>query len=148
MEGVSGICGGAFEAVDGVFVDLVERTMPVRLLSRIVLAVTASVSFAQLASAHAKLVNASPAIGGVARSSPRELDLTFSEEVSGPLTGATVKFAGTASVPATASVDKSGKTLVLKLATALKRGVYVVDWHAVASDDGHRTTGTYKFSVL
>lgn len=29
----------------------------------------------------------------------------------------------------------------------LKSGAYTIGWHAVASDDGHRTAGSVKFRV-
>ena len=29
----------------------------------------------------------------------------------------------------------------------LKAGAYKVEWHAVASDDGHRTTGSLAFNA-
>lgn len=118
----------------------------VKLLSRSIIAALAGVTVCQVAGAHAKLVSADPPAGGTARPAVRRLDLSFSEEISAKLSGATVKTGGGA-VPATASVGKGGKSLSLMLGQPLKPGAYTVDWHAVASDDGHRTSGTYGFSV-
>jgi copper resistance protein C len=43
--------------------------------------------------------------------------------------------------------DKAGRGLMVMVAQPLRPGAYTVDWHAVASDDGHRTAGSYKFKV-
>ena len=95
--------------------------------------------------AHAKLVSADPAAGGVAKA-PSMLHLAFSEEIAGKLSGAKVTDAAgkpVAAAPATAE----GKTLTVALKAPLTAGTYKVDWRAVASDDGHKTSGTYSFTV-
>ena len=97
--------------------------------------------------AHARLVSADPAINGVARGVPARLHLLFSEAVSGKLSGVSVSTAGGSPVPVTASVDQNGKGLTAIARQPLRPGAYTVSWHAVASDDGHRTAGTYHFWV-
>ena len=101
----------------------------------------------QAASAHAKLVGATPAMGTTTKIAPRTLDLMFSEQISGKLSGATVKGADGNVIPLTTATGKAGKDLMVSLKAPLKPGIYTVDWHAVASDDGHRTSGTYKFKI-
>ncbi len=44
-------------------------------------------------------------------------------------------------------VDQKDKGLMVMAKEPLKPGEYKLAWHAVASDDGHRTTGTVNFSV-
>ena len=98
------------------------------------------------ASAHAKLVKSDPAANGQP-SDPKNLELTFSEEISGKLSGAEVKDAAGKTVASSAMVDQNGKGLMVMLKDPLKPGAYKIDWHAVASDDGHRTTGTLAFNA-
>lgn len=116
-------------------------------LARFTIALLAGLGLSQAALAHAKLVSADPPIGGTAGTPPRKLDLTFSEAISAKLSGASVKPAGGGALPAMAGLGQAGKTLSLMLKAPLKPGVYAVEWHAVASDDGHRTEGTYRFTV-
>jgi hypothetical protein len=99
------------------------------------------------AQAHAKLVSADPPVGGVAKAQPQNLDLLFSEKISEKLSGASVKDAGGKAIPAMTMTEKAGAGLMVMLKQPLKPGVYSVTWHAVASDDGHRTEGTYSFTV-
>lgn len=115
------------------------------------LALTFGMSVALLtngtAQAHAKLVSADPSMGGVAHAAPHTLDLRFSEEISGKLSGATVKGPDGKLTAVSVGVGKDGKSMTVTPKQPLKRGVYSVAWHAVASDDGHRTAGAYKFTV-
>jgi len=99
------------------------------------------------ADAHAKLVSANPPVDGVAQAPPQNLDLLFSEKISEKLSGAILKDAAGGTVPATSMAERGGKGLMLMMNHPLKAGAYSVDWHAVASDDGHRTQGTYRFTV-
>ena len=108
-----------------------------------VLALAAS----QVALAHAKLVSADPPVNGVAKTPPKNLDLLFSEEISGKLSGAILKGIDGKTIPVTTMTEKNGKGLMIMMKSPLKPGNYTVEWHVVASDDGHKTTGTYKFMV-
>ena len=49
--------------------------------------------------------------------------------------------------PSTAMADQENKGLMVMPKEPLKPGDYKLDWHAVASDDGHRTAGTLNFTV-
>ena len=110
------------------------------------LALTLAFGFAAGASAHAKLVKSDPPANGQP-SDKKTLELTFSEEISGKLSGAEVTDASGAKVPTTSMVDQKDKGLMVMAKEPLKPGDYKLAWHAVASDDGHRTTGTVNFSV-
>ena len=105
----------------------------------------AALVIASGADAHAKLVKADPAAGATAKA-PSTLNLSFSEGISGKLSGAVVTAADGKAVP-TSSMLNGSKTLMVMAKTPLAPGAYSVAWHAVASDDGHRTTGTYTFTA-
>jgi methionine-rich copper-binding protein CopC len=98
--------------------------------------------------AHAHLKSATPAENAVVTTSPAELDLTFSEGLDLKFSGATV----TAKDKSTIATDKAklatgdDKTLVIPVPTPLQAGAYTVDWH-VLSTDGHKTKGSYTFTV-
>ncbi len=116
-------------------------------LSRLALALVLTGAAAGAASAHAKLVSADPKAGGVAKGQPSSIDLNFSEEVSDKLSGAEVKDAAGKALPSSTMLDKSSKSMMVMFKAPLAAGSYKVDWRAVASDDGHKTTGTYNFTV-
>lgn len=115
--------------------------------SRMTLGLILTLAASHAAFAHAKLVSANPPVDGAAATPPQTLDLLFSEEISGKLSGATVKGADGKAIPVTTITEKAGKGLMVMMRAPLKPGAYTVDWHAVASDDGHKTTGAYRFRV-
>jgi methionine-rich copper-binding protein CopC len=118
----------------------------VQRLAASAIALTLAFGFAAEASAHAKLVKSDPPANG-SPSDPKNLELTFSEEISGKLSGAEVTDAAGKKVASTAMADQKNLGLMVMLKEPLKAGAYKVSWHAVASDDGHKTTGTIPFSV-
>ena len=111
-----------------------------------VLALSFALGFAAEASAHAKLVKSDPPEKGQAKD-PKTIELTFNEEISGKLSGATVKNASGATLASTSMVDQNGKGLMVMMKEPLKAGDYKLAWHAVASDDGHKTTGALTFNA-
>jgi copper resistance protein C len=50
-------------------------------------------------------------------------------------------------VPMMATQNQDAKVLEATPNAALAAGVYTVSWTAVATDDGHKTTGSYRFTV-
>ncbi len=110
------------------------------------LALTLAFGFAAEASAHAKLIKSDPAEKGQP-TDKKSLELTFNEEISGKLSGAVLTDANGAKVATTSMVDQKDKGLMVMAKEALTPGDYKLAWHAVASDDGHRTAGTLNFSV-
>jgi methionine-rich copper-binding protein CopC len=120
-------------------------------MSKVVLTLAAAVALAlasaSSASAHAKLVAAAPPANGVIAQSPTELDLTFSEAVNLAFTG--VKIIGpdkaVIAIEAPALTDGDA-TFTAKVPATLAPGVYSVEWQAL-STDGHKTHGTYTFTV-
>ena len=98
--------------------------------------------------AHAHLKSAIPAAGTTVAISPTELDLTFTEGVNLKFTGVKVTGPNKATIAAgDARLGPDGDTtLVVPVSTPLAAGSYAVDWHALATD-GHKTTGSYRFTV-
>ena len=113
----------------------------------IIAAALAIAAVAGSAEAHAKLVSADPKAGGVAEGQPGSIDLNFNEAVSGKLSGAKVTDGAGKAVKASSMLDKSGKALMVMFDKPLPAGSYKVSWSAVSSDDGHKTTGAYSFTV-
>lgn len=98
--------------------------------------------------AHAHLKSATPPVGGTVATPPSELDLTFSEGLEVKFTGVKLTGADKRPVPVGgASLKAGGDTvLVVPVPAPLPAGTYTVAWHAL-STDGHKTNGTYTFTV-
>lgn len=114
------------------------RALPVAGL--VLLAATAQ------AFAHAHLKTASPS-EKVEAAAPAEINLGFTEALD-------LKFSGIAVVGADkkdvalgdATLKDDGKSLVAPVTGTLAPGAYTVNWH-VLSVDGHKTNGSYTFTV-
>jgi methionine-rich copper-binding protein CopC len=100
-----------------------------------------------LAHAHPALEAANPGQGATV-SPPKEIRLTFTENVIPKFSGLTVKDqSGRVIETASPSTDPSDKRqLVVPIAKLLSPGTYDVDWHAV-SVDTHRVNGHFSFKV-
>lgn len=98
--------------------------------------------------AHAHLKSATPAAGSTVAVAPTELDLKFSEGLNLKFTGVTVTGPAKAAVATGDAALGAGDdtVLVVPVSDALGAGSYTVAWHAL-STDGHKTTGTYTFTV-
>ena len=97
--------------------------------------------------AHPELRSAEP-LAGAATSSPKQIKITFNESVMPQFSGVELKDQ-TGKVIATgkATADPTNKKqLLVPIQEQLPPGDYKVEWHAV-SDDTHRVTGSYSFSV-
>jgi methionine-rich copper-binding protein CopC len=97
--------------------------------------------------AHAHLTSAMPAAGSTVTASPTELDLTFSEDVNLKFTGVIVTGPKKTVVKTGKAMLMSGNTkLMVPIDGTLDPGLYTVAWHAL-STDGHKTNGTYSFTL-
>jgi methionine-rich copper-binding protein CopC len=98
--------------------------------------------------AHAHLASATPAVDGTVATSPAELDLKFSEVINLKFSGVKVAGPDNAIVATGAASLAEGdeSTLVVPVSAPLAAGVYTVNWH-VLSKDGHKTLGSYMFTV-
>ena len=113
-----------------------------------VLALIGCILAATAASAHPKLVKADPASDSVVTSSPKELRLSFNEELVTKFSGVEIKDQKGEKVEIGTTVIDPGnkKQLIVALPKPLASGVYKVNWHAVAADT-HRVEGGYSFTV-
>ncbi|MEH0884768.1 CopC domain-containing protein YobA [Enterobacter sp. UNJFSC 003] len=117
--------------------------------SRIVCALTFLVSSAMAPAvfAHAHLQQQSPAANSQV-TAPQALTLTFSEGIEPGFSGVVVNDARqqTIKTGAVKRDEKDKAQLIVSLEQTLASGTYQVDWHVV-SVDGHKTKGSYHFSV-
>ena len=99
------------------------------------------------AQAHPELKASSPAAGAHV-ASPKEIRITFTEEVYPKFSGVTLTDpAGRTVKTGKATVNpKDERQLVVPLKAKLRPGVYRVSWRAVSADT-HRITGAYTFMV-
>ena len=97
--------------------------------------------------AHAHLKQQTPAADSLV-TAPRTLTLTFSEGIEPGFSGVVVTDAQKQVIKTgTATRDEKNKEqLTVPLDQTLTPGTYQVDWHVV-SVDGHKTKGSYHFSV-
>lgn len=97
--------------------------------------------------AHAHLKQQSPAANAQV-AAPNTLTLHFSEGIEPAFSGVVVTNAHQ-QVMKTGNVrrdEKDSAQLIVPLEQPLTTGTYQVDWHVV-SVDGHKTKGSYHFSV-
>ena len=104
--------------------------------------------FGSAAYAHPELKSAEPAAGAAMTTSPKQIRITFNENVIPQLSGVEVRDqTGKVISTGKAATDPANKKLlVVSLKEQLPPGDYKVEWHAV-SDDTHRVKGDYSFSV-
>ena len=94
--------------------------------------------------AHARLQSSTPADNAQIKEAPKTLTLNFSEAAR--LARLKLTLDGK-EIPITLDkTAKPGQTFTLTL-PALAPGNYLVEWAAVAVDDGHVTKGMFKFSI-
>ena len=97
--------------------------------------------------AHAHLQQQTPAANGQV-ASPQLLSLSFSECIEPQFSGVVVTDDQQKAVKtgAVKRDEKNKAQLIVQLEQPLTAGTYQVDWHVV-SVDGHKTKGSYHFSV-
>jgi len=101
---------------------------------------------ANVADAHARLQSAMPTVNAIVPS-PKTIMLHFNEKLAPKMSGFEVTMADGMKVDVAPAVDSSGLMLTAPVKTTLMAGTYTVTWHAVTTDDGHRTTGEFSFTV-
>jgi copper resistance protein C len=115
--------------------------MPVRIL--LISLLLAALSNAA-AHAHAFLDHAGPLVGSTVASAPREVSLTFTQNLEAAFSSVQVTGPNGARVDA-GKPQISGNTMHVGLKAA-GPGTYHVRWHAL-SVDTHKTEGSFTFSV-
>jgi copper resistance protein C len=119
-----------------------------KMLSIAAVAVVAASLFGGAAYAHPLLQSAEPAVGAAVTTSPKQIRITFNENVIPQISGVEVKDqTGKTIATGKAATDPANKKLlVVPVTEQLPPGDYKVEWHAV-SDDTHRVKGNFSFSV-
>jgi methionine-rich copper-binding protein CopC len=111
-------------------------------------AVILSVSAATAAFAHAELESSVPAADATVKTSPTSIEIDFSEELNAKLSKIEVQDSMGMQVDKgdshVASDNEKHLSVDLK---PLSAGTYKVSWTSVASDDGHKLTGSFSFTV-
>jgi methionine-rich copper-binding protein CopC len=116
-------------------------TMQIRILfTSLLLATLSSVA----AHAHAFLDHASPLVGSTVASAPREVTLTFTQNLESSFSSVQVTDSNGARVDQ-GKAQVSGNTMRVGL-KSLSAGTYRVRWHAL-SVDTHKTEGSFTFTV-
>jgi copper resistance protein C len=113
-----------------------------------IVALVAGSVAATTAYAHPKLVKSDPDANAVVSAGPKELRLSFNEELVPKFSSADVKDQNGQKVEigTTAADPIDKKQLIVPLTKPLAAGTYKVEWHAVAADT-HRVQGSYSFTV-
>ena len=93
--------------------------------------------------AHARLTASDPPANAKV-SAPRQITLTFSEQLEPAFSSATLTDQAGKTVPVSKSVGAATITL---LPLTLKPGTYKVSWHSVGQDT-HRLSGSFSFKVV
>ena len=102
---------------------------------------------ANIAFAHAHLDRSNPPVGSTISPPPKEIVLTFTDELEPAFSGADVRNEKGATMQSDkASVDSANRTQLRVPLKALPPGTYKVNWH-VMSVDTHRTEGNFTFRV-
>jgi methionine-rich copper-binding protein CopC len=96
------------------------------------------------AQAHAMLDHASPVVGSTVTSAPREVSLTFTQNLEAAFSSVQVTDANGARVDQ-GKAQISGNTMRVGV-KSLPQGTYRVRWQAL-SVDTHKTEGSFTFSV-
>lgn len=119
-------------------------TRTIRLLA---LAAAMTIGCTGMAFAHAHLKTSTPAGGSTLTVPPTEIDLTFTEDVNLKFTGIKLTDASKKDVATgDAMLMDKDTTLMVPVTGTLAPGAYTVAWHAL-SKDGHKTNGTFTFTV-
>jgi copper resistance protein C len=119
-----------------------------KMISMAAVAVIAASLFGGAAYAHPQLQSTDPAPGAATTTSPKQIRITFNENVIPKMSGVEVKDQTGKIIPTgKAATDPANKKLlVVSVNEQLPPGDYKVEWHAV-SDDTHRVKGSFSFSV-
>jgi methionine-rich copper-binding protein CopC len=97
--------------------------------------------------AHAHLAGAEPADAAMLTASPATISLEFSEAVELAFSGAEITGPAGPVALRPGHLDPADPAiLVLPVDGPLGAGTYTVDWHSL-STDGHKTKGSYSFTV-
>ncbi|WP_394143895.1 copper homeostasis periplasmic binding protein CopC [Burkholderia multivorans] len=118
-----------------------------RLLGRRAAAVLFAATVSSAAFAHAHVAKSDPAANAVLAAAPAAVTIDFTETLEPAFSSIVVVDGGGKTVSdGRARVDAGDRKRMTVPLSALSAGAYTVKWVAVATD-GHRTQGSYAFSV-
>ena len=117
-----------------------------KMISAAAVLAAAAILGAGQASAHAGLVKSDPAANATV-AAPKAISLTFNEALTPAFSGFDMSMSDGMKMKVKTKVSKDKKTITGAPVGKLMPGAYTVNWHAAASDDGHKTTGTLAFTV-
>ncbi|SRR5579883_3253970 len=109
-------------------------------------AILATCLTATTALAHAGLVESTPAKDSTV-SPPKTIKLTFSEKIVPAFSGIKLSMGDGMTVSTATSLSDDGKTLTARPTSPFMAGKWTVSWHATAADDGHKSEGSYNFTI-
>lgn len=112
----------------------------------LVAALAAATTWSGVASAHAGLVSAEPAPNATG-GAPMNIHLQFNEEIVAKFSSFRLTDTDGNPVAMMSMKARDAKSLDAMPTTRLTPGIYTVTWTAVSTDDGHKTTGSYSFTV-
>lgn len=101
---------------------------------------------ATAASAHAGLVESSPAKDSTV-SPPKAIRLTFSEKIVPAFSGIQLSMGHGMTVSTKTSLSGDGKTLTARPTSPFMSGKWTLSWHATSADDGHKSEGSFDFTI-
>jgi len=104
-----------------------------------------SVAFSP-AMAHAQLLQSAPAADSTV-AAPKTIKLTFSEKLASASSGISLSMVDGMVVSTKTSLSDDGKTFTARPTSPFMAGKWTLTWHATAVDDGHKTEGSYSFTV-
>ena len=97
-------------------------------------------------SAHATLVQSSPAAGAVV-AQPDSFVLTFNEPLVAAFSSFDLNMSDGAKIPVDIAISKDEKSLIGTPGEVILPGNYTIVWHAAAQADGHRMDGALSFTA-
>jgi methionine-rich copper-binding protein CopC len=106
----------------------------------------AAVMWSSVASAHARLVGADPAPNATV-SAAQSIHLEFSDELAARFSSFKLTDTDGNPVPMMSMKPRDAKSLDAMPSSKLAPGIYTVSWTAVSTDDGHKTMGSYSFTI-
>lgn len=109
-------------------------------------AAAAAMMWSGLALAHARLLSAEPAPNATV-DSPQNIHLQFDDELVAKFSSFRLTDTDGNPVPLMSMKARDAKSLDAMPTSKLAPGLYTISWTAVSTDDGHKTTGTYSFTV-
>jgi copper resistance protein C len=105
-----------------------------------------SVLATSAAFAHAQLMKSEPAADADI-AAPQSIVLHFDDDLIAKFSSFKLTDVDGASVAITPAASQDSKSLTATPAKPLAPGLYTVSWTATSQDDGHKTTGTFSFTV-